>query len=237
MVEHTSIIHKWTLCSLVKAYLDLTLSYFFLHASTFIFFATTFLSIFGLNFPFGLRPCDEDSCVVAGELIHDKNDKQSSSEMIIDKLRKALEEEQDACAALYVELEKDRSAAEIAADEAMSMILKLQEEKAELEMETRQYQRIVEEKNAYIEQEMEMLKEIIVKREKEKLVLEKELEVYKKLFMVSDIDYGLKSSSFDMNPVAKMIVDDGEDVKKKVEYFTDVHDVHVIAEEMKSGWN
>lgn len=80
-----------------------------------------------------------------------------------------------------------------------------------------------------------MLKEIIVKREKEKLVLEKELEVYKKLFMVSDIDYGLKSSSFDMNPVAKMIVDDGEDVKKKVEYFTDVHDVHVIAEEMKSG--
>ncbi|KAM0940227.1 putative GTD-binding domain-containing protein [Dioscorea sansibarensis] len=118
---------------------------------------------------------------------------------MINKLRKALEEEQDACAALYVELEKDRSAAETAADEAMSMILKLQEEKAELEMEARQNERMVEEKNAYIEQEMELLKEIIVEREKEKLALEKELE----------------SSSFDLDAVAKMMVDDDDDDDKK----------------------
>ncbi|KAL6975185.1 hypothetical protein U1Q18_023980 [Sarracenia purpurea var. burkii] len=65
----------------------------------------------------------------------------------------ALEEEHVALAAIYLDLE-ERSAATTAADEAMAMILRLQEEEASIEMEARQYQRIIEEKFAYDAEEM-----------------------------------------------------------------------------------
>ncbi|KAL3620023.1 hypothetical protein CASFOL_034935 [Castilleja foliolosa] len=94
-------------------------------------------------------------------------------------LEQMLEEERIARAALHIELEKERSAAASAADEAMAMILRLQEEKASIEMEARQYQRILEEKSTYDAEEMNILKEILVRREKEKLFLEKELEAYR----------------------------------------------------------
>lgn len=94
-------------------------------------------------------------------------------------LTRELIEEQDARAALYIELEKERSAAATAADEAMAMILRLQEEKASIEMESRQYQRMIEEKSAYDEEEMNILKEIVLRREMEKHFLEKEVEAYR----------------------------------------------------------
>lgn len=101
-------------------------------------------------------------------------------EMIV-LLTQDLEESQAARAALYVELDKERSAAATAADEAMSMILRLQEEKASIEMESRQYQRMIEEKSAYDEEEMNILKEIVLRREREKHFLEKEVEAYRQM--------------------------------------------------------
>ncbi|XP_068666106.1 uncharacterized protein [Aristolochia californica] len=98
-------------------------------------------------------------------------------------LEHALEEEQVARAALYLELEKERSAAATAADEAMGMICRLQKEKASIEMEARQYQREIEEKSVYDEEEMNILKEILLRREKEKLVLEKEVEMYHQMIL------------------------------------------------------
>lgn len=96
-------------------------------------------------------------------------------------LEQALKEEYAARAALYIELEKERSAAATAADEAMAMILRLQEEKASIEMEARQFQRIIEEKSAYDAEEMNILKEILVRREREKHFLEKEVEAYRQM--------------------------------------------------------
>lgn len=96
-------------------------------------------------------------------------------------LEQALEEGYAAHDALYVELEKERSAAATAADEAMAMILRLQEEKASIEMEARQYQRMIEEKYAYDAEEMGILKEILVRREREKHFLEKEVEAYRQM--------------------------------------------------------
>lgn len=89
-------------------------------------------------------------------------------------LERALEHEQEARAALSLELEKERNAAASAADEAMAMILRLQEEKASIEMDARQYQRLIEE-------EMNVLTEILVRTEREKHFLEKELEVYRQM--------------------------------------------------------
>lgn len=96
-------------------------------------------------------------------------------------LEQALEEEHTSRAALYLELEKERNAAATAADEALAMILRLQEEKASIEMQARQYQRIIEEKTAYDAEEMDILKEILLRREREKHFLEKEVEAYRQM--------------------------------------------------------
>ncbi|ONK58404.1 uncharacterized protein A4U43_C09F12050 [Asparagus officinalis] len=102
-------------------------------------------------------------------------------ELIIRNLERELEEAQAAHASLYLELEKERSAAATAADEAMAMILRLQSEKAAVQMEARQYQRMIEEKSAYDGEEMEILKEIIVRRERENNFLQKEVEAYRQM--------------------------------------------------------
>ncbi|KAL1548383.1 hypothetical protein AAHA92_16622 [Salvia divinorum] len=96
-------------------------------------------------------------------------------------LEQALERERVARASLYIELEKERRASASAADEAMAMILRLQEEKAFIEMEARQYQRVIEEKSAYDDEEMDIIQEILMRREKEKLFLEKEVETYREI--------------------------------------------------------
>lgn len=99
----------------------------------------------------------------------------------IQLLEQALEKERAARDALYIELEKERNAAASAAEEAMAMILRLQEEKASIEMEARQHQRIFEEKSAYDAEEMDILKEILVRREMEKHLLDMEVEGYRQM--------------------------------------------------------
>lgn len=94
-------------------------------------------------------------------------------------LGQALDEKQATCAALNIELEKERSSAATAADEAMAMILHLQEEKAAIEMEVKQYRRMIEVKFTY--EEMNILQEILLRREKEKYFLGKETESYKQM--------------------------------------------------------
>uniref|UniRef100_A0A2N9G5K0 GTD-binding domain-containing protein n=1 Tax=Fagus sylvatica TaxID=28930 RepID=A0A2N9G5K0_FAGSY len=101
-------------------------------------------------------------------------------------LEQALEEEHAARAALYLELEKERSAAATAADETMAMILRLQEEKALIGMEAKQYQRLIEEKSTYDAEEMKILKEILLRREREKHFLEKEVEAYRQMMFGND---------------------------------------------------
>ncbi|XP_075516476.1 uncharacterized protein LOC142551233 [Primulina tabacum] len=104
----------------------------------------------------------------------------------IQLLEQELEEARAALDALYIELEKERSAAASAAEEAMAMILRLQEEKASTEMEARQHQRIFEEKSAYDAEEMEILKEILVRREMEKHLLEKEVDGYRQMITLGN---------------------------------------------------
>ncbi|XP_050363091.1 uncharacterized protein LOC126781994 [Argentina anserina] len=110
-------------------------------------------------------------------------------------LQGALLKEKAITAALYLELEKERAAAATAADEAMAMIYRLQKDKASTEMEVRQYQRMIEEKFVYDEEEMDVLKEILLRREKENHFLEKEVEAYRQ--MNSPGSEQLKDDSYD----------------------------------------
>ncbi|XP_010450300.1 PREDICTED: myosin-binding protein 2-like [Camelina sativa] len=137
-------------------------------------------------------------------------------------LEEAVEEERVAKAALVVELEEERAASASAADEAMAMILRLQADKASLEMEGKQYERMIDEKFAYDEEEMNILKEILLKREKEKHFLEKELETYKH---IGEDDQGTEDDSFNEKR-ASDVVEDREPV---------VYDVHVIEDNNNSN--
>ncbi|KAG7543205.1 GTD-binding domain [Arabidopsis thaliana x Arabidopsis arenosa] len=156
-------------------------------------------------------------------LLHHQEDQEEKNNLVdkdknlelIDKVRlleEALEEERVARAALMVELEEERAASASAADEAMAMILRLQADKASLEMEGKQYERMIDEKFAYDEEEMNILKEILFKREREKHFLEKELETYKHI----DDDQETEDDGFNEKR-------EGDEDREPIMY-----DVHVI---------
>lgn len=123
-------------------------------------------------------------------------------------LEEAVEVERVARAALMVELEEERAASASAADEAMAMIQRLQADKASLEMEGKQYERMIEEKFAYDEEEMNILKEILFKREREKHFLEKELETYK--HTDDDVEDDREPIVYDVH-----VIEDGNNAKMK----------------------
>ncbi|XP_042020919.1 myosin-binding protein 2-like [Salvia splendens] len=101
----------------------------------------------------------------------------------VEGLKAALRSERKALQSLYAELEEERSASAVAANQTMAMINRLQEEKAAMQMEALQYQRMMEEQSEYDQEALQLMNELMVKREREKKEVEKELEDYrKKLF-------------------------------------------------------
>ncbi|KAE8722245.1 putative myosin-binding protein 5 [Hibiscus syriacus] len=81
--------------------------------------------------------------------------------------------------ALYMELDEERNASAVAAYNAMAMITRLQAEKAAVQMEAFQYQRMMEEQAEYDQETLEEMTNLVAKREEELNDLEIELEVYR----------------------------------------------------------
>jgi Zein-binding len=147
---------------------------------------------------------EEDMHLLQRRLIFNKNELRSESvdglslnsetdstePLTIDHLKSALQSEKNALRAIYLELEEERSASAIAANQTMAMINRLQEEKAAMQMEALQYQRMMEEQSEYDQEALQMLNELVVKREKEKEELEKELEAYKHKVLVLERKIG-----------------------------------------------
>lgn len=102
-------------------------------------------------------------------------------------LRETVSSQQLTIQALYVELEEERNASSSAANEAMSMILRLQREKAEIQMEARQFKRFSEEKTAHDQEELFALEDLLYKREQTIQSLTCEVQAYKHRMM----SYGL----------------------------------------------
>ncbi|KAG9445227.1 hypothetical protein H6P81_016567 [Aristolochia fimbriata] len=94
-------------------------------------------------------------------------------------LREALTSHQQTIQDLYSELDEERNASSSAANEAMSMILRLQREKAEIQMEARQFKRYSEEKMAHDQQEFLILEDRLYKREQLIQSLTCEVQAYK----------------------------------------------------------
>lgn len=98
-------------------------------------------------------------------------------------LREALARQQQVIQELYTELEEERNASASATTEAMSMILRLQREKAEAQMEARQYKRFTEEKMAHDKQELLAFEDLLYKRDQAIQSLNFEVQAYKHRLM------------------------------------------------------
>ncbi|EPS69590.1 hypothetical protein M569_05178, partial [Genlisea aurea] len=82
-----------------------------------------------------------------------------------------------------------------AANEAMSMILRLQNDKSEIQMEARQFKRLAEEKMSHNQHEALVLEDLLYSRDQAILSLTCEVQAYKHKLM----SYGIDESEIPAN--------------------------------------
>lgn len=115
-------------------------------------------------------------------------------------LKEALCVQQRLLQKLYNELDVEREAAATAASEAMSMILRLQGEKAAVKMEAEQYKRLAEEKMSHAEESMEIFEEIMCQKEMEVASLDYQVQAYRyKLLSLGFDDLGVNEIKYPEN--------------------------------------
>ncbi|CAM8973803.1 unnamed protein product [Rhodiola kirilowii] len=107
-----------------------------------------------------------------------------------DALREIVNKQQQSIQDLYMELEEERNSSSTAANETMSMILRLQRDKSEIQMEARQFKSYAQEKMAHDQQEISALEDLLYKREQVIQSLTCEVQAYKHRMM----SYGLTES-------------------------------------------
>ncbi|XP_047951868.1 myosin-binding protein 3-like [Salvia hispanica] len=96
-----------------------------------------------------------------------------------DRLKRQVEHDKKILATLYKELEEERNASAIAANQAMAMITRLQEEKAAFHMEALQCVRVLEEQAEYDSEALQKANELLAENEKQIQRLQFELESYR----------------------------------------------------------
>lgn len=153
-------------------------------------------------------------------------------------LKRALKEEKTAHAKLRHELEAERRAAETAAFETMAKIAFLQEEKANIEREARQYRIEQGGKSKYKDDQIENLEEKLIDRDRQIYIMEKENEAYRQILkergLNSSVDIAVKleggndgsSTEFQekgMVPSQRFPSHDNNTLKLDSNYNNDVH--------------
>ncbi|KAJ8553842.1 hypothetical protein K7X08_024520 [Anisodus acutangulus] len=121
------------------------------------------------------------------EFTSDPNDTSAVNEAdddILHRLKRQVRLDRKSLMELYMELDEERSASTVAANNAMAMITRLQAEKAAVQMEALQYQRMMEEQAEYDQEALQVMKELVLKREEEIKVLEAELDTYRERYGV-----------------------------------------------------
>ncbi|XP_039030684.1 myosin-binding protein 3-like [Hibiscus syriacus] len=97
----------------------------------------------------------------------------------VDKLKRQNEHYRKFVKDLLKELEEERNASAIAANQAMAMITRLQEEKSALQMETLHYLRMMDEQADHDGDALDKANDLLAEKEKELQDLEAELEFYR----------------------------------------------------------
>ncbi|CAH9068303.1 unnamed protein product [Cuscuta epithymum] len=135
-------------------------------------------------------------CYVVKKFNNSKNSVVSRSEFVLPTLtaridignecaalREMVSNQHKSIEDLNTELDAERYASASAANEAMAMILRLEREKAEIQMEFIQFKRFTEEKMLHDQQELFLLEDLLYKREQEINALTYEVQMYKHRMM------------------------------------------------------
>ncbi|KAF9610728.1 hypothetical protein IFM89_024578 [Coptis chinensis] len=118
-------------------------------------------------------------------------------ESLADRMKRQLEYDRKCMSALYKELDEERNASAIAANQAMAMITRLQEEKAALHMEALQYLRMMEEQAEYDVEALQKANDLLAEREKEMQDMEAELDYYKIKYPDEGMEDNLRESCYE----------------------------------------
>ncbi|KAL3586410.1 hypothetical protein D5086_013277 [Populus alba] len=130
----------------------------------------------------------------------DGNSSSVAPETNIAALKDALCTQQLLLQNLYTELDEEREASASAASEALSMILRLQGEKASLKLEASQYKRMEEAKMCHAEEALAVFEDLIYQRELEIASLEYQVQAYRyRLLSMGCNDLGVYENSFPEN--------------------------------------
>ncbi|KAL6579933.1 hypothetical protein OROMI_007957 [Orobanche minor] len=122
-----------------------------------------------------------------GEFIIEPNDANALTDIendVLNRLKKQVRLDHNSLTELYMELDEERNASNVAANNAMAMITRLQAEKAAVQMEALQYQRMMEEQAEYDEEALQVMKDMLDKSDEDIKALECELEMYKEKYGV-----------------------------------------------------
>ncbi|KAJ6406972.1 hypothetical protein OIU84_010479 [Salix udensis] len=133
-------------------------------------------------------------------LLMEGNSSSPAPETNITALKEALYAQQHLLQNLYTELDEEREASASAASEALSMILRLQGEKASLKLEASQYKRMEEAKMCHAEEALAVVEDLIYQRELEIASLEYQVQAYRyRLLSMGCNDLGVYENSFPEN--------------------------------------
>ncbi|KAL1217520.1 Myosin-binding protein 7 [Cardamine amara subsp. amara] len=115
-------------------------------------------------------------------------------------VRETMWAQQELLQMINQELDAEREASSSAASEALSMILRLQGEKAALEMEASQYKRMAEEKMCHAETSLALFEDLIYQKEMEIASLEFQVQAYRcKLLSLGCSDPAVVENKFPEN--------------------------------------
>ncbi|KAK2663877.1 hypothetical protein Ddye_002451 [Dipteronia dyeriana] len=122
------------------------------------------------------------------ESVEGQGQSEVDGDSILHHLKRQVRLDRKSLLDLYMELDEERSASAVAANNAMAMITRLQAEKAAVQMEALQYQRMMEEQAEYDQEALQATKDLLAKREEEIKDLEAEIEVYREKYGCLDED-------------------------------------------------
>ncbi|QCE06343.1 probable myosin-binding protein 4 [Vigna unguiculata] len=148
----------------------------------------------------GVQVLKKSSSVESGlESLDESSIAEIEGECYADRLRRHVHYYRQCLDSLHKELEAERNASAVATNEAMSMITRLQEEKAALQMEALQYLRMMEEQAEYDKDQLDKVNDLLTEKEKELQDLEAELEFYRSSIPnVEPMGHNMHKESWDL---------------------------------------
>ena len=133
---------------------------------------------------------------------------------VVNNLKKQVRLDRKSLKDLYTELDEERSASAVAANNAMAMITRLQEEKAALQMDSSQYQRMMEDQIEYDEEVLQETNDLLIKLEEEVKTLDTELDIYRNKYGYLTRDDIMAHGG---NDVSTRSVEGEDDVEKELD--------------------